>query len=551
MSFHQYSKEILTEYLGTVAYVDDLIFSKREVTKAVDLKVESARVMAAKINEEKPLPKQNKVEKETISKLDAPIEQLEPNINPVVFTNGFLEKGIHCSLFEIKNDNDSLDPIKNILKKTDVVILDWQMHQDNGRKASELLLSVIESSEKPELRLFIIFTDDPQYRNLLSQTIIPELIRIGVINVIPENLECVFKFGHSKIVVLEKINGGKSETAVSDEGLPNRIIEEFTEITSGLVSNTVLKAISLIRRNSHNLLAVFNKELDVAYLAHRAMLSTPEDSELLLKNTIIDSFDSLLSYSQINKVNNIDQIEQWIDENNFPKAVTKVVIGKGETKLEIEINKENTKKWLKTGWKNLVQVQPNNKLTESQYENYEKGNGSLFNNVMQCYIPAGDVSSQDFAILTHHKSNFLTPSYIPYLTLGVVVQKDNEFFICIQQRCDSVRIEEDEKRNFLFIPLTEKGSFPIVFKNDAGEYLIKKANFSKCHQLIVKQFAQINRGIVEAVKEDGGFYFTSVDGSKFRWILDLKDSHAQRIANKYAAELSRVGLDESEWLRRS
>jgi hypothetical protein len=29
-----------------------------------------------------------------------------------------------------------------------------------------------------------------------------------------------------------------------------------------------------------------------------------------------------------------------------------------------------------------------------------------------------------------------------------------------------------------------------------------------------------------------------------------KFEHAQRIVNEYAAKLSRVGLDESEWLRR-
>jgi hypothetical protein len=32
--------------------------------------------------------------------------------------------------------------------------------------------------------------------------------------------------------------------------------------------------------------------------------------------------------------------------------------------------------------------------------------------------------------------------------------------------------------------------------------------------------------------------------------LDLKDLHAQRIVDEYASQLSRVGLDESEWLRR-
>lgn len=37
---------------------------------------------------------------------------------------------------------------------------------------------------------------------------------------------------------------------------------------------------------------------------------------------------------------------------------------------------------------------------------------------------------------------------------------------------------------------------------------------------------------------------------KFKWLGDLKFAQAQRVANKYAEALSRVGLDESEWLRR-
>lgn len=37
---------------------------------------------------------------------------------------------------------------------------------------------------------------------------------------------------------------------------------------------------------------------------------------------------------------------------------------------------------------------------------------------------------------------------------------------------------------------------------------------------------------------------------QFKWISELKNDHAQRISNDFAAKLSRVGLDESEWLRR-
>jgi hypothetical protein len=540
MNFHEHSKAIAEDYLGTVAYVDDLIFSNKLESKAINLGKVELREMAA-------------LENATIveSAPEKPERQLQPNIDPLKFVNGFLNKGIHCALIEVTNDGDPLEPIKQILKKTDVAILDWQMHGDSGSKAKQLLLSLMPNTANADLRLIIIYTEEKSFASILPEIILPELIKIGITNGVLDASNCKYLHGHTKIVVLKKENGEKKGLSVSDEELPGRIIDEFTEITKGLVSNTALKAVSIIRRNTHNLLGNFNKNLDAAYLAHRAMLLTPEDSELLLKNTIIDSVDSLLTYSQINSVNNIDQIEKWIDDNDFPSDIPQINIGKANSKLVIKVNKENMKKWLKVGWKKLIQDQPNNQLVDSQYESFERGNGQLFSTAIKSFIPNGGSASEDFAILTHHKSNFITPSYIPYLTLGVVVQCSEDYFLCIQQRCESVRIEKNETRNFLFLPLTQKGSFPIVFKNEGGEYIIKKVNLSKCHNLFVKQFEQTDHGIVKAAIEEGAFYFISSDGSKFRWILDLKESHAQRIANKYAAELSRVGLDESEWLRRN
>jgi hypothetical protein len=48
---------------------------------------------------------------------------------------------------------------------------------------------------------------------------------------------------------------------------------------------------------------------------------------------------------------------------------------------------------------------------------------------------------------------------------------------------------------------------------------------------------------------DNDIRFETADGS-YLWLAELKTEHAQRIINKYAAEQARVGLDESEWLRR-
>ena len=45
------------------------------------------------------------------------------------------------------------------------------------------------------------------------------------------------------------------------------------------------------------------------------------------------------------------------------------------------------------------------------------------------------------------------------------------------------------------------------------------------------------------------YVFTSIHNEEYDWVMELKDLHAQRILNSYSANLARVGLDESEWLR--
>ena len=71
------------------------------------------------------------------------------------------------------------------------------------------------------------------------------------------------------------------------------------------------------------------------------------------------------------------------------------------------------------------------------------------------------------------------------------------------------------------------------FKINESAYALKTIKFR----------ANNDEQAIYAVKNDNGKYlFTSIH-------QDLKEMHAQRIVNNYCAQLSRVGLNESEWLR--
>ena len=55
--------------------------------------------------------------------------------------------------------------------------------------------------------------------------------------------------------------------------------------------------------------------------------------------------------------------------------------------------------------------------------------------------------------------------------------------------------------------------------------------------------------IVAKDKDEEGFYFSDLCGSKYYWIGQLRTSHAQDAVDRFASNLSRIGLTESEWIR--
>ncbi|QYS85804.1 hypothetical protein JJC03_11925 [Flavobacterium oreochromis] len=159
---------------------------------------------------------------------------------------------------------------------------------------------------------------------------------------------------------------------------------------------------------------------------------------------------------------------------------------------------------------------------------------------------------KEFSKLTHHKSLFLPNSTIPKLTLGTVIKSSqfpDSYYICIQQKCDSVRIPKDKERKFLFIPLTvSESKFDILTPDGIKLKRIKNSFAIRTIKFVCKD----DKGIIKAEQEaDGSFVFKQkYEDEHFKWVLELKDLHSQRIIIEYTSQLSRVGLDESEWHRR-
>jgi hypothetical protein len=141
-------------------------------------------------------------------------------------------------------------------------------------------------------------------------------------------------------------------------------------------------------------------------------------------------------------------------------------------------------------------------------------------------------------------------------TLEEAAKYRYDYWLCLQPRCDCVRIRD--KRDFVFIPLKKLNTmgnnaiFHIIVEDEDSEFSKLKL-INQNYETVKLEFTSNGspEEIIKAFEKEGNFYFKTSDSTlKFRWIAELKDDQAQRIANNFAAQISRVGLDESEWLRR-
>ncbi len=355
------------------------------------------------------------------------------------------------------------------------------------------------------------------------------------------------------------VRDGVKQRIVKYEELPHKLIYEFAALHCGLLPNAMMKSIAVVRENTNILLKHFNSGLDPAFVSHRAMCPNPDDAGELLKTIIADAFDAILSYENIPDVVNYAAIENWIKGNRWRN---KEITPTNKTN-KIIIDRQKRLEWQKDGYPVFIKKTYSDlnygKITDKQLEQYDRYN--LKKDAVLCFTKLDYRGHEEFAILTHQKSTFKGTSQLPMLILGTVVksQMDNIYLLCIQQRCESVRFKENENRKFLFLPLNkleknDEKNCNCLHRNSPGRmtYLLVKNNPS--HQVISIQFTATNgNNFIKAEIDDtdpNTLTFQCKQGSKYKWIFDLKESHAQKIVNDYAANLSSVGVDESEWLRR-
>ena len=470
----------------------------------------------------------------------------------------FAQKGKLCTIFAPNYEKD-LQTCSSLSAKSDVVVLDWYLDLRNeqsieneeddadseeprGIYTTRLINNIIEDAREKKLKLIIVYTGETDLHGITE-----ELYKGIVIKGNFDKGDCRISSSNVSILICAKYkddnqfkhNPELKNKIVKYEDLPEFITDEFSNFVGGLLPDFAMSAIVAIRNNTSNILGVFSKDIDPAFLGHYVSIPDSNDAISMLSEIFGSAMTDLIDSS------NFD-FKTWID-----KWLTQKFRNQYQTKIgnnQISVTRTNIQ--------NIVNSTEEEFRAKLRNEGFRiKGNeDELKKDAIKLFKTSHKKPNYKLAKLIQH-SNPLSPSQKTRLTTGTIIKykKANRwrFLLCIQQRCDSVRIgigkdKKEKSRSFLFLPLQQKGKGEAVVVEENKHLFVD----SKSYSIELHKFKPIGTDAqIFAKPQNDQYVFTDMENKQYFWVAELKDMFAQHIVSDYASQLSRVGIDNSEWIR--
>lgn len=547
-NFHQRCKETAKRFLQTVVIVDDEAYiepaQSREALEKPTRHTVGSR--PSTVAAESPTSATGKTEGKAAEKVGP--DDGSRRLDARTLVESFSRQGLICAVVAPRSHTDPSDIVSPSVKRTDIVILDWQLDRDNGKKTLSILNNILEEDAGERLRLIAIYTGE-QTISEIGQTIIEECSGPGR-QFTGDRHNVVLSYRHCRIVIYSKSDlpreSGLSCRSLSESGLPEALVGDFAAMVEGLLPNIALMSLAAIRENAHKVLDRFDAKLDPALLTHRACLPAPDDSQQHMVNQLASELHAIMDDAvAMDEPAGMDAIREWL---HFSLGADKAIdLGGGE-----KASRDQTIALLEKGLDKTDVLSISKRKRKTIYRFLTRGFSSYENP-----DHAGDENPDHkldlrLAWMFNFRTVFNAPP--PVLQLGTVLRKSNDTgapcFLCMRPKCDSVRLQE--KTAFLLLPLVapQSNSVQLVLRTDRDMYRRVSVCMETSQWSLMSFVPDKNRESVVAERSDSCFYFTDECNVRFDWLGELKAEFAQRVAQYFAAGLSRVPINNSEWLRK-
>ena len=561
-AYDRFCFESAEQYIQTVVLVDDRIF------------VDNTTV-SGKIDVTHPSPMGRKpATSRTESSRDT--NSNEPDDNEATGISGdasfrevqdsFAKKRIICSLYQPDNDAsfDDESEVYGLCSSADVTIVDWDLGDASGDKAVQLVGSLLEHSQAKvphQLRLVLIYTFQEDLEEV-AKKISDNLVQQRKLTVDNKSEQLVIKTECARVVVLGKplrATGPSSlNNRVPENELAERTIREFSCLAAGLMQGIVLRGIAKLRDNNGRIISRFREELDIAFLVHRALL-LPDETFGQIIPLLTDELNSVLQdtlgESPLGSTCCVRGIlDAWCEENWKENKIAKLEVGDEADGLEfakdVFSNGPNLlHDYTKYRGSKVARLLQRGMEGPPRWKDDKNGRLKL----VEYLTGSGQAShcNEKFGSLMCQRAKYGSSDRT--LHLGVIVRErvtNGRYLLCLQPLCDSVRTGVDYKP-FVFSVLDEReseGKFTHCAVDASGK-LTHLEYRPKISRILVSKFVSDKVSVCAERDERDRYVFKDERGNRYEWIAELKTAHAQRAAEQFGRELSRVGLTESEWLR--
>jgi hypothetical protein len=548
-----FSREAAVQFLQSVVFVDDEIYSKLAGTP-VEVTTSLPRLKS-------PFPPADarSQQPDGVNKQAEAVSQEDlPSYHPKQLVESFARKGMVCALYEpsigFASGRDS--ELFMLCDRADIVILDWDLFNEDGRNITPLLKNLADagqSSVPHHVRLCVVYTTKQDLVRVAGQVF--QALNGQAANDVEVEDETTIIKGATRIVVLGKPNiNGRSAASkareVSESDLADRVIDEFAKMNSGMLASYALHGIAAIRRSTKRIVDKFSADMDGPFILNRALTLGSEDAfdqlpDLIAEEVLAVVQDSQISQNTMNALAADSASKITLNPTTFDWPVKE-----GRQKPQPP---QLAERYLVGGRSSIKEECSRIQLDAIEASDWIE----RFHNAMKCSVSHGD---KRLASLYNVRTRYVNDGPTPTLGFGTIIrykgdqQKEWTYAFCLMPMCDGIRLDGSETAKATAFPFwnldvsaNAGNGRGIVVELAKGTFQRLVASGKPRDRLWMARFKADASGTVRAHRVDTIFVFRSEQ--EFEWVAQAKPAHAQRIASDVGQKLSRVGLAEAEWLR--
>lgn len=543
-SFDEHVRRIVDEFLETVVVVDDRAFSHGERTPSPESDTHDAAVPGGRAVRQ--------VHVEPAAERDQLDD--EHDLNPKAVTDAFAEDGLVCALLSPKPGENIDGKLLTTARRADLLVLDWVLEAgDEGQKARDLLTRVLRQDHSPDrerLRVIAIYTGQHYLRDvadLLAETI-DAASDEGDLRRHDDGLAVTKGPVRAAVFAKENVRDLPSDLEdrrVAFRDLPARLRDEFASHANGLVTTVAIAALAALRYDSHRILRHLGPKLDEGYLGHRVALPSPDDACAHAVGLVISEIRSVVEDNDIGSHVVASRLGLWVDDPlRAGRPFGTLIDGKRlshdqvTTLISDGLGRDSSL--------DGIRAVSGTQLSKGHWKRVKQQAALVFAESAESAAESEATFANRMAIRTMYSRGSRV------LQLGVILGAgDQNYLLCVQPACDSVRIDEPQAFPFLTLPVvTPNSKARIVLPSEHGDWVHLELD-THPRELVMLTFSPNEHQRVEAVSSGGAYWITPSSGKRkrYRWMGELKPQLAQHIVVDLASKFARVAVDEAESLR--